>query len=229
MSNGPPVTTTTFAILGLLALRPMSSHELTQQMDRGMARYWPRAASKLYEEPKKLVALGLARDAIRTVRGRQRAVYSITPAGRKALRRWLASPGRGPSLECEQLLHVFFAEHGSKQDLIDSISAARAWADARTAENADIARGYASGAGLFPERLPHTLLVGRFLADFEDMVARWSDWARGIVDDWPDIGTATPDEATLAYLGSRAPQRSRSNGNGAAASLGVRTGTRGET
>jgi len=38
-------------------------YELTQQMGRSLGRIWPRAASKLYEEPKKLVAAGLARAA----------------------------------------------------------------------------------------------------------------------------------------------------------------------
>ena len=30
-------------------------------MDRALGQFWPRARSKIYEEPKKLVALGLAR------------------------------------------------------------------------------------------------------------------------------------------------------------------------
>jgi len=62
MSSGPgrPLSTTTYAILGLLAVQPWSTYELTRQMDRSLGRMWPRAQSKLYEEPKKLVALGLA-------------------------------------------------------------------------------------------------------------------------------------------------------------------------
>ena len=41
----------------LLAVKPWSSYELTQQMDRSLGRVWPRAVSKLYEEPKKLKAV----------------------------------------------------------------------------------------------------------------------------------------------------------------------------
>ena len=54
------LTTTSFAILGLLAVQPWSSYELTRQMDRSLGRIGPRAQSKLYEEPKKLVHHGLA-------------------------------------------------------------------------------------------------------------------------------------------------------------------------
>ena len=59
MSTTRP-TPTSHAILGLLAIRSWSTYELTQQMHRSLRRFWPRAESKLYEEPKKLVELGWA-------------------------------------------------------------------------------------------------------------------------------------------------------------------------
>ena len=55
------LTTTSYAILGLLAVKPWTTYELAQQMRRALGQFWPRAESKLYEEPKKLVAHGLAR------------------------------------------------------------------------------------------------------------------------------------------------------------------------
>ena len=100
------LSTTSYAILGLLAVRPWSTYELAQQMDRSLGRIWPRAQSKLYEEPKKLVALGLARAAADRVGQRARTVYRITPKGRRTLSAWLAEPGSGPVLECEQLLQI---------------------------------------------------------------------------------------------------------------------------
>lgn len=198
------LTPTSYAILGLLALRPWTTYQLTQQMDRGLGRFWPRAQSKLYEEPKKLVARGLARASAEAVGNRPRTVYTITPKGRRALAGWIAEPGEGPSLEFEQLLKVFFAENGSKRDLLAMLAATRQWADERTAENAAIARGYLAGEGFFPQRLAHTLLVGRFLADFEDMVARWCRWATDVVEGWPDeIGAAEHDHTTLEWLARR--------------------------
>ena len=61
MSRDRTLTTTSYAILGLLSVRSWSTYELTQQMDRSLGRIWPRAQSKLYEEPKKLAAGGYAR------------------------------------------------------------------------------------------------------------------------------------------------------------------------
>src|SRR5215467_6506332 len=108
----PPLTTTSYAVLGLLAVKPWSSYELTQQMDRSLGRVWPRAVSKLYEEPKKLASHGLA-DSVPEQNGqRTRALYTITEKGREALAEWLQHPGDGPTLEFEQLLKVFFADNG---------------------------------------------------------------------------------------------------------------------
>ncbi|MGH7687372.1 MAG: PadR family transcriptional regulator [Candidatus Dormibacteria bacterium] len=206
MSTESELTATSYAILGLLAIKPWTTYELTQQMDRGMSRFWPRAASKLYEEPKKLVSRGFARKAEETMGRRRRTLYSITPKGRRALGAWAARPGAGPHLEFEALLKVFFAENGSKADLLASLEAARTWADERAAENIAIAKGYLAGEGPFPERSAHTLLVGRFLADFEDMVRNWAIWASGVVDAWPaDISAAPADGTTLKRLAERAP------------------------
>src|SRR5436309_13332803 len=110
----PPLTTTSYAVLGLLSIKPWSSYELTQQMDRSLGRFWPRAVSKLYEEPKKLVSHGLARASTQRNGQRTRTVYTITLKGRRALAAWLQQPGDGPVLEFEQLLKVFFAENGTK-------------------------------------------------------------------------------------------------------------------
>ena len=118
----PPLTTTSYAILGLLAVKPWTTYELAQQMQRALGQFWPRAESKLYEEPKKLVAHGLARSSSDMVGKRPRTVYSITPKGRRALEAWVPTPGEGPVLEFEQLVKVFFAEHGTKDDLLATIS-----------------------------------------------------------------------------------------------------------
>ena len=37
------LTSTSYALLGLLAVKPWTTYELAQQMDRTMSRFWPRA------------------------------------------------------------------------------------------------------------------------------------------------------------------------------------------
>lgn len=188
------LTTTSYALLGLLAIKPWTTYELAQQMDRSLGRLWPRAQSKIYEEPKKLVARGLARATVETVGKRRRTVYAITAKGRTALREWLALPGAGPALESEQLLRIFFAEHGSKQDALATLRGVRAWADGQRAEHVAVARAYLAGEGPFPQRVPVHTLTGRFLFDFAEMVGRWAAWALEVVEGWPDDPSlAQPD------------------------------------
>ena len=204
MSRGP-LTTTSFAILGLLAVQPWSTYELTRQMDRSLGRLWPRAQSKLYEEPKKLVEHGLAESTTERVGKRPRTVYSITPDGRRALAEWLRSPGAGPVLEFEQLLKISFAEHGTKADALATLAAARAWAEERNEENLAAGRAYLEGRGPFQPRAAQNMLAGAFLTEFYRMVAEWAEWAAGQVEHWPDHpAQAVADRAALEQVVRRA-------------------------
>jgi PadR family transcriptional regulator AphA len=199
------LTTTSYAVLGLLAIKPWSSYELTQQMDRSLGRIWPRATSKLYEEPKKLVEHGLARASTERNGQRTRTIYTITAKGRRALAKWLQGPGEGPVLEFEQILKVFFAEHGSTRDALETLRATQVWAQARCEESLAVGERYLAGEGPFPERLPELQLVSRFITDFYLLVMQWAEWAAAIVEGWPEQPrNARPDRDELAETVARA-------------------------
>lgn len=198
------LTSTSYGILGLLAIKPWTGYELAQQMERSLRHFWPRAESRVYEEPKRLVKLGLARATPQAVGQRAKTLYTITPEGRRALASWLDEPGGAPHLECEALLKVFFADHGTRTGALANIDAIRAWADRRTVQNIRIPRSYLDGDIAFPERLAQIVVVGRFLTDFTDMVRSWVDWATAVVNTWPEQPTgAEPDWATLQEVAAR--------------------------
>ena len=213
MSRGEStLTVTSYAILGLLAIQPWTTYELAQQMQRGLRHFWPRAQSRIYEEPKRLVTEGLARASAEFTGQRQSTIYTITPKGRRRLARWLGEPGAGPQLEFESLVKVWLSEHGTKSDVVSHIAAIKAWADAQTEENIGFARNYLATGGPFPERLAQIILVGRFLNDFGDMVGAWAEWAEGVVKTWPDDPrNARPDFATLEAVASRTPPTTASS------------------
>jgi DNA-binding PadR family transcriptional regulator len=203
MSSAPTLTTTSYAVLGLLAVRPWTTHELVQQVDRSLRRFWPRARSKLYEEPKKLVAHGYARATDDAIGRRPRTRYTITAQGRRALAAWLSRPGDGPSLECEQLVKIHLADSGTKADVLANVEAMRAWVLEQNAENLETARAYLEHRGAFPERAALNQLPGRFLTDFYVTVARWVDWATSVVEGWPDDVTDAPFDMAAAEEGVR--------------------------
>jgi DNA-binding PadR family transcriptional regulator len=192
------MTTTSYAILGLLALRPWTTHELVRQVDRSLRRLWPRAQSKLYEEPKKLVAHGFATAADDPVGLRRRTRYTITAKGRRALAAWLREPGAGPVLEFEQLVKIHFADSGRKADVVANLEAARAWVLEQNEENLVAARAYLDGAGEFPERASLNQLPGMFLTELYLTVARWIDWAEGVVEGWPEDVRKAPYDRDAA-------------------------------
>jgi DNA-binding PadR family transcriptional regulator len=201
------LSTTSYAILGLLAVRPWTTHELVQQVDRSLRRIWPRATSKLYEEPKKLVAHGYARATDDSVGRRPRTRYTITAKGRRALAAWLAQPGEGPSLEFEQLVKIHFADSGSKADVVANLEATRAWVLEQNEENLATARAYQQGSGTFPERAALNQLPGRFLTDIYAMVAQWVTWASEVVERWPDDVTQAPFDSASAEEAVRVADR----------------------
>ncbi|MEU6700829.1 helix-turn-helix transcriptional regulator [Pseudonocardia sp. NPDC046786] len=205
MVRGRSTTTTSFAMLGMLAVQPWSSYELTTQIRRSLSRFWPRAASKLYEEPRKLVELGLATAETRLHGRRRRTVYTITPEGRRVLARWLAEPAAPPVLESEQLLKVFLADHGSRADLLATIASTRAWAREMAGFDGGIAEGYLGDEPPFPQRAALNTLVGRYLSDISEATERWADWATSVVESWPeDMAVAGPDREALRVVAERA-------------------------
>jgi DNA-binding PadR family transcriptional regulator len=119
------LTTTSYGVLAVLALRDHSTYELTKQMRFSLRYLWPRAESNMYAEPKRLVAAGLAESRQEWSGERRRTVYSITSAGREALADWLASPSGRQRYESEAALKVLFCENGELDDLRRTLHAIR--------------------------------------------------------------------------------------------------------
>lgn len=198
------LTTTSYAILGLLGIQPWTTYELAQQMERSLKHFWPRAQSRIYEEPKRLAALGLVQARRDHVGRRPRTTYTITAEGRRALEAWLAEPGGGPTLELEALLKVFYGEQSTKGDVLANIAAIAGWASRQNQENVAFARLFRDGGGPFPKRLAVITLTGKFMTDFADMLSAWSAWAARTVEDWPeDVTLAEPAWQVLDEVASR--------------------------
>ena len=205
MAPKKQLTTTSYAILGLLALRSWTTYELAEQMQRALGEFWPRATSGLYEEPKKLVAAGLARARADDVGQRPRTRYEITAKGRRVLAAWVPTDGAGPVVEFEQLVKVFFAEFATKSDLLATIAGVRADRIARVAATANVPHEYLEHRGRYPERLPWLILVGKFLDEIDQAVDRWTAWATGVVAEWPeDVTQAAPDWDALEEIARNA-------------------------
>ncbi len=182
------LTTTSYALLGWLAVRSWPMYELAGQTRRNLRFFWPRADSRLYEEPKNLVAHGLAR-VERTFKGkRPRTIYSITPKGRAALRQWLGRPSAPPVLEYEALVRVFFADGGTRAQLLATLAQADALGVEIRNIGMTVAREFLDGRHAFPERMHLSGLTFDFLWSFAELLEAWAERSRREVARWQRLG-----------------------------------------
>ena len=180
-------TTTSYAILALLSVQPFTTYELAKQMERSLRDVWPRAESVVYEEPKRLVARGLAKATVTHQGRRASTTYAITARGRRALKAWLGTPGAGPVLEFEALLKVAFADAADLDALRTNLRAIDAYADDRVAYVKTRLAEYDDTGGPFPQRLHIIRLLARQQLEQATALSRWAKWALGEVDGWESV------------------------------------------
>ena len=91
MSTGR-LSTTSYVVLGMIGLGgPSTPYDLKRGIGRSVGYLWPFPHAQLYAEPERLERMGLL--AVQPEdSGRRRKIYSLTEAGRNALREWLAAP-----------------------------------------------------------------------------------------------------------------------------------------
>jgi PadR family transcriptional regulator, regulatory protein AphA len=184
------LTTTSYTVLGLLSLQSWSAYDLAKQMKR-WALIWPRAERAVYNEPKKLVEHGLATAKVEFNGRQKRSVYTITPAGRRALRRWLAQPSAPPQFESEALVRAVFAPSGTKDDLLAAIRSLQDYARTLRDLGKEAGREYLEDQIPFPERLHIIALVLQFNVEYVALLERWAAWAESEVQEWGN--TTDPD------------------------------------
>lgn len=194
-------TTLSYALLGLLSLRSWTGYELTQQVRHSLSHVWPASTANLYREQQRLVHLGwasVAQEPAGPERTRNR--YTITTAGRKALRTWLGSPPGPTNLDSEAVLRIWFADGGTPEQLAASLRAAADEARGAVDRVVEVFGHYLAGAGGFPQRAHLNAMAGELLADmFGLLEIRFSRMANE-VEQWDSTTRTGIDEVTRARM-----------------------------
>ena len=121
------LSTTEFAVLGLLCGGERSGYELKKAAEAGVGYVWTAAKSHVYGVLPRLAEGGFATTRRVAQKSRpDKQVYRITRKGERAFRAWLEEPveergGRSPFL-----LKIFFGSLMSKETLIGHIERKRA-------------------------------------------------------------------------------------------------------
>ena len=88
----PRLSDTSYAVLGLLdRFEPATPYQLKQVAQVSIFHFWSIPHTQLYTECARLAEAGLLNEQ-REKGGRRRRVYSVSAAGRKALRQWRDDP-----------------------------------------------------------------------------------------------------------------------------------------
>ena len=189
------LSTTGYGVLGHIADRPRSAYELTQSLRRSLHWFWPRAESRIYDQARRLVDLGLAAATPERTGARKRTVYAVTPAGRAALAEWLATEPETFAYHSEALLRVHLAAFGTKDELLRAIDGVDATARAILADAREIAATYAEGRGTLEGDAHVRALVFDHLVSLAATLREWARRTHHEVDFWEDL---EPDERKIA-------------------------------
>ena len=179
------MTTSSFAVLALLDLKPWTGYELTHQAQRSLRYAWPKSERLLYSEPKKLVELGFATTHQEDSGNRTRNVYEITEEGRAALEEWTSTRTQPPRLEIEAMLRLLFADHGSREDVLGALDEFEGDIGEHHQAIVELMASYLDGGHPFPERTHLSVLFATFQIEIFKAIEQWIEFARGEIDHWP--------------------------------------------
>jgi len=126
---------TWFAILGLLSWYPMSGYDIKKLVEMSLSHFWSESYGSLFPTLNALVSEGFATKRLDPASGaRRRQVYTVTPKGRRAYKKWLHEPADPVQMRNELQLKFFLTSRGSIDDSIRLLEEYRAQQAQRYAE-----------------------------------------------------------------------------------------------
>lgn len=194
------LTTTSYAVLAQLALRPWSTYELARQRVRYFRYVWPRAESAIYREVKRLAAIGLVMATREYVGKRPRTVYSITEAGRRVLREWLATPVSPFAMDFEAMIRLFIAPLGTKEQIISALEQVRTDAREMLRFGGAVKQEFLDGRAALQDQVYIRALAVDFFVSLLNTVESWADRTLAEIEGWEDLSSDGKNERGLEIM-----------------------------
>jgi len=168
------LTTTSYAVLGLLSIAPMSGYDLHQAVDRSVRHIWPISKSQVYAELARLEPLGLiAGTDVPQERLPDKRVFRLTEEGEDALDDWLEHRDlEPPQYRLPFLLPALFGHRMGPKRTAELLEQVRAGAESRRDEFGALLEAMEEAPGTEYARL--VVLHGLRLAE---ATASWAEEA----------------------------------------------------
>jgi DNA-binding PadR family transcriptional regulator len=118
------LTSFSYVVLTLVGDGGAGAHDIVRMMRRGRV-YWTAPESQFYAEPKRLAQLGLLAAETTPGRTRERTHYTLTDAGRAALREWLATPVHFTRIQNEAIVRLLASEYADRGEVLAGLAPLR--------------------------------------------------------------------------------------------------------
>src|SRR5215207_9810202 len=181
------LTTTSYAVLAQVAVRPWSTYELAQQRVRYFRYVWPRAESAIYREAKRLSSMGLIEGKKEYTGKRARTVYSITREGKEALREWLGTPVSPFSMDFEAILRLFIASLGTKDDIMSTLKQVHADTQEMLRFAGEVKQEFIDGINPTQDQVYIRALAVDFFISLLNTVDAWAERTLAEIETWDDL------------------------------------------
>jgi len=120
------LNSTSYVVLGMLALGPRSGYDIKQLADISTRHFWAISYGQIYPELRRLSDAGLVRAQDASRGTRHRTIHHLTAKGRQVLKAWVSDPeGKKVEIRDEMLLKLFFADAMSRRDTVRHLLAMR--------------------------------------------------------------------------------------------------------
>lgn len=194
------LTTTSYAVLAQLALRPWSTYELARQRVRYFRYVWPRAESAIYREVKRLADMGFVTAKREFVGKRPRTVYSITEAGRQMLREWLDTPVSPFAMDFEAMIRLFIAPLGTKEQIVATLEQVRSDAQEMLRFGGAVKQEFLEGRAALQDQVYIRALAVDFFVSLLNTVDSWAKRTLAEIEGWEELSQGGKNDRGLEMM-----------------------------
>lgn len=175
------------AVLAALLEGESSGYDLAKDFDASVANFWPATPQQLYRELDRLAGQGLIQArVVHQERRPNKRMFSLTDAGRDAIRQFTAKPPKPSVIRDELLVKVQAADAGDIESVREFIRDRLHWASAKVQRYERLRARILDGRSE-EEYLARAERVGPYLTlmrgiSFEEENIRWAEHALSIVE-----------------------------------------------
>jgi DNA-binding PadR family transcriptional regulator len=182
------------AVLAALLEGEASGYDLAKGFDASVANFWTATPQQLYRELERLDDQGLIQArVVQQERRPNKRMFSLTEAGRQAIRQFTAHAPKPPLIRDELMVKVQAADAGDMQAVRDSIAEQWQWATAKLQRYERLRARLLDGRGE-EEYFNQAERIGPYLTllrgiSFEQDTIRWAERALAVIEQRQGAGS----------------------------------------